>query len=285
MGNVEFSLFMLRGLAFESQRRWQDGNKLWRGMLTAATGPLRAALLQLALALNDERSGKLAEVFQQNALVRDPALHRPLLKYAAAPALLRDVVTSSTTSATDKGTALFTLLYKTLVKGDYRGFNEILAKFPPVQYEDADGLHLLAWKGQAAPEYACPALAETTRRLAAAGDDPVALNCLGELFRRFEDKLDTGSKPPADELGGTPDGFKGPNQTRLDYYLEVIANPKSHGDAEAYALYRAVNCFASVGNNHCGEQDIPKEDRKRWFDRLKQTYKDNAWSKRQKYWW
>jgi hypothetical protein len=95
----------------------------------------------------------------------------------------------------------------------------------------------------------------------------------------------TGAKPPADELGGTPDGFPGPNQTRLDYYLEVIANPKSHGDAEAYALYRAVNCFASVGNNHCGEQDISKGDRKRWFDRLKQTYKDNAWSKRQKYWW
>src|SRR5262249_32623923 len=141
------------------------------------------------------------------------------------------------------------------------------------------------WPGQGGSDYACPALAETARKLAATPDDPKALNCVAEFFYRFEDKLAPGTKPPADELGGTPDGFAGPARSRLDYYLAVIGNPKARGDAEAYALYRAVNCFASSGSNHCGEQDVPKEQRKRWFERLKQTYKDNGWSRQQKYWW
>jgi hypothetical protein len=285
MGNVEFSLLVLRGIALESTGRGQDANALWRGLLATSDNALRAALPQLALALNDERTGELAEVFAPGSLVHEPALHRPLLKHAAAPDLLRAVVGRPQASAEDKSTALFTLLYKQLVHGDVGGFGDTLARFPPQQFQDIDGLHLFLWKGQSAPNYACPALADSARRLAAAPNDPTALNCVGEFFYRFEDGISPGSKPPADELGGTPDGFAGKVRTRLDLYLAVIDNPKARGDAEAYALYRAVNCFAASGGNHCGDQDIPKEQRKRWFDRLKQTYKDNAWGRAQKYWW
>jgi hypothetical protein len=284
--NIEFSLLMMRGLALESAGRGPDANALWRALLGVADDPLRRDLLQLALALSDERSGKLAEVFAPNSLVRDAALHRPLLKYAASPALLRAVVSRADGSAEDKSTALFTLLYKELVHGDARGFGETLAKFPPKQFPDIDGLHSFAWEGQSAADaYACPALAETMRHLTSAPDDPKSLNCVAEFFFRFEDQLSPGAKPPADELGGTPDGFAGGERSRLDYYLAVMANPKAKGDAEAYALYRAINCFASSGNNHCGDQDVPKEERRRWFNRLKETYRDNAWSRAQKYWW
>jgi hypothetical protein len=285
MGNVEFSLLVLRGIALEATGRGPDANALWHGLLGTSDDALRWALPQLALALNDERTGKLADVFAPDSVVREPALHRPLLKHAAPPDLLRAVVARPDTSAEDKSTALFTLLYKQLVQGDVGGFGDTLAQFPPQQFQDIDGLHLFLWKGQSAPNYACPALAESARRLAAAPTDPAALNCVGVFFYRFEDGLSPGSKPPADELGGTPDRFAGKVRTRLDLYLAVIGNPTAQGDAEAYALYRAVNCFASSGSNHCGDQDIPKEQRKRWFDRLKQTYKDNAWGRAQKYWW
>jgi hypothetical protein len=285
MGNVEFSLLVLRGISLESTGRAQDANALWRGLLATSDDALRAALPQLALALNDERTGKLAEVFAPGSPVREPALHRPLLKHAAPPDLLRAVIGRAEASAEDKSTALFTLLYKELAHGDVRGFGDSFAQFPPQQFQDIDGLRLFLWHGQSAPNYACPALIESVHHLAAAPDDPKALNCIGEFFYRFEDQLSPGSKPPADELGGTPDGFPGKARSRLDLYLAVIANPKARGDAEAYALYRAVNCFASSGNNHCGDQDIPKDQRKRWFDRLKQTYNDNAWGRAQKYWW
>jgi len=285
MSNVEFSLLVLRGLALESAGRGQEANALWRTLLGVSDDPLRSDLLQLALALNDERSGKLAEVFSADSVVRDPALHRPLLKHAASPDLLHTVVARADSSVEDKSTALFTLLYKELVRGDASGFGATLAQFPPGRFPEIDGLHTFLWEGQTAPHYACPALADTVRRLATAPDDPTSLNCVGEFFYRFEDQLNPGAKPAQDELGGTSDGFPGKARTRLDYYLGVIANPAARGDAEAYALYRAVNCFAASGSNHCGDQDIPKEQRKRWFDRLKQTYKDNVWGRSQKYWW
>jgi len=285
MSNVEFSILVLRGLALESAGRGPEANALWRTLLGVSDDPLRSDLLQLALALNDERSGKLADVFSADSVVRDPALHRPLLKHAASPDVLRTVIARADSSDEDKSTALFTLLYKELVRGDAGGFGVTLAQFPPRGFLEIDGLHAFLWEGQDAPRYPCPALADTVRRLATAPDDPTSLNCVGEFFYRFEGQLSPGTKPPPDELGGTSDGFPGKARTRLDYYLSVIANPAAQGDAEAYALYRAVNCFAASGSNHCGDQDIPKEQRKRWFDRLKQTYKDNVWGRSQKYWW
>jgi hypothetical protein len=285
LGNIAFSMLVLRGIALESQGKWGDANTLWRSLLAVSDDPLRADLLQLAIALNEERSGRLAEIFTPGSPVKDPALHRPLLKYAAPPDLLQAVIARADGPQEDRSTALFTLLYKELVRGDAKAFGATLARFPPKSFPDIDGLHRFLWTGQGAPDYACPALAETAKKLAATPDDPTSLNCLGEFFLRSEDSLVSGNKPPADELGGTPDGFAGKVRTRLDLYLAVIANPKAHGDPEAYALYRAVNCFASSGNNHCGDQDIPKDQRERWFKRLKITYKDNVWSKQQKYWW
>ncbi|MBV8650391.1 MAG: outer membrane assembly lipoprotein YfiO [Alphaproteobacteria bacterium] len=285
LGNIEFSLLVLRGIALESQRKWPDANALWRGLLAVSDDPLRANLLQLAIALNEERSGRLAEIFAPGSPVKDPALHRPLLKHAASPDLLRTVIARADAPPEDKSTALFTLLYKQLVRGAASDFGATLTRFPPKDFPEIDGLHRFLWSGQGAPDYACPALAETARKLASTPDDPKGLNCLAEFFFRFQDDLSAGSKPPADELGGTPDGFAGTVRTRLDLYLAVIADPKAHGDPEAYALYRAINCFASSGSNHCGDQDIPKEQRAGWFKRLKATYKDNVWSRQQKYWW
>jgi hypothetical protein len=283
--NITFSLLVLRGIALESQSKSADADALWRSLLAVSDDPLRAALLQLAIALNEERAGRLAEIFAASSPVTDLALHRPLLKYAASPELLRAVIARSDAPDADRSTALFTLLYKQLVRGDTKGFGATFAQFPPQKLPEIDGLHLFLWSGQGAPDYACPALAETAKALAAAPNDPKALNCLGEFFYRFEDRLVVGTKPPADELGGTPDGFAGSVRSRLDLYLAVIANPAAKGDAEAYALHRAINCFASSGVNHCGDQDIPREERKRWFERLKVAYKDNAWSRQQKYWW
>src|SRR5262249_48793510 len=155
----------------------------------------------------------------------------PLLKYAASPELLRAVIGRSDAPDADRSTALFTLLYKQLVRGDAKGFGATLAQFPPQKFPEIDGLHLFLWSGQGGKDYACPALAEATKPLAAAPNDPKALNCLGEFFYRFEDRLVVGTKPPADELGGTPDGFAGSVRSRLDLYLAVITNPAAKGDA------------------------------------------------------
>ena len=53
----------------------------------------------------------------------------------------------------------------------------------------------------------------------------------------------------------------------------------------AYALFRAINCYAPSGYNSCDGQDISKDQRKQWFQTLKRSYADTQWAQRLKYYW
>lgn len=91
----------------------------------------------------------------------------------------------------------------------------------------------------------------------------------------------TGSRYP----GGSQDLFAGKQRSRLDWYQQVIANPKAAKDDKAYALYRAINCYAPSGSNGCGSQDLPVSQRKTWFNTLKQQHGASQWAKQLKYYW
>ena len=71
----------------------------------------------------------------------------------------------------------------------------------------------------------------------------------------------------------------------MDGYLKVIADKQADGEARAYALYRAVECYAPAGYNECGKQDIPKGTRKAWFQMLHKEYQTSNWTALLKYYW
>ncbi|MNE82820.1 hypothetical protein D3C80_1795800 [compost metagenome] len=79
--------------------------------------------------------------------------------------------------------------------------------------------------------------------------------------------------------------FEGPLYSRLDGYLKVIGDANAADDDRAYALYRAINCYAPSGYNGCGSQDIPPSQRKQWFRTLKSKYATTPWAKSLKYYW
>jgi hypothetical protein len=87
---------------------------------------------------------------------------------------------------------------------------------------------------------------------------PKALNCLGEFFLSqgwTGIRSCSGRAPTPWRAAG--DLFAGQQRSRLDWYQQVIANPKAAKEEKAYALYRAINCYAPSGNNSCGNQEIP----------------------------
>lgn len=72
---------------------------------------------------------------------------------------------------------------------------------------------------------------------------------------------------------------------RLALYRQVIADKQAPAEERSYALYRAINCYATSGYNHCGDEDLPKEERKRWFMTLKKQYAKSPWAQQLKYYW
>ncbi len=89
----------------------------------------------------------------------------------------------------------------------------------------------------------------------------------------------------AGSLGSTASDFKGETFSRLDGYKQVIANAKAPKNDKAYALFRAINCYAPAGYNSCGGQDVEPAVRKAWFRQLKTGFGDTQRGKSLQYYW
>ncbi|MGX5836295.1 hypothetical protein ACWIJ6_19450 [Aeromonas piscicola] len=276
LNNLAFSQQVLKGMALAAQQQWAKAEQQWRALLANQPTPLQDQLLQLALAMTLERSGKLAQVFAKESPIRSDHYRIPLLEYVAPAPLLRRMARDEQASDLLRQRASYTLSYKQLTHGDYQGFLQDVAGDPPAAPFN--------WQGSQG--YQCPALTEVVTTLARTPNAPRALNCLGEFF--LAQGLDWDPllhRPGADTLAGSQDLFAGKRSSRLDWYQQVIANPKAAKEDKAYALYRAINCYAPSGSNGCGSQQVPVNQRKAWFNTLKQQHGTSQWAKQLKYYW
>jgi hypothetical protein len=291
---LEFSRQMLRGMALEAGGD-RDALAFWTQMLPAATLPYQRPALELALALHDERAHALDRVFEAGSPIRTPALREILLTNVADAKLLRHQATAPNVAKRERAVALFTLLYKEATRGPYGDFVTDLALAPPGALGDQTSIYLLGdndptpgifARTDQLGDYDCPPLKATEAQLSRNPHDARARLCLADFMRAngFDDfSLDT--QPAADQLGGTTSLFPGPPYSRLEAYKAIIADPKAAAPDKAYALYRAINCYAPSRVNACGGPGVPVSQRKAWFQRLKTGYPTSNWARTLAYYW
>jgi hypothetical protein len=291
---LEFSRQMLRGMALEALKD-RNARGFWAEMLPGAKAPFQRPALELAIAIHDERAGELHRIFAAGSPIRNQAIRAILLANVAEAALLRQQAKAAAAAEHERDLALFTLLYKEATRGPHADFAGDLALVPadaPAKPADDFGsptgqvpLGVFARPGPA-EGYACPAFKETQARLARAPHDARAQLCLADFIRLSGfDGLFLDTQPPRNELGGTRSGFPGKPYARLDTYKVIIADPNASAADKAYALYRAVNCFAHSGNNSCGGAGASRNERGAWFRRLKRDYPSSRWAKDLTYYW
>ena len=295
---LAFSQQTLRGLSLEASKDLPAAQRLWLSLLPLAKQPLQREQLELALALNYERSGQVDQVFATDSPIQSAQVRLILLGKAASAALLRQQI-SQGISDTEKATAQFVLLYKNLMRGQYSTFAEDLKALPGAPSETklttslgyvfdmGRSVSLFRWKGdKAESNYSCPGIDETAALLRNNDKDPKGLNCLGEfVLRNGLDSMPLDQRPAAGQLGSSESGFKGEVFSRLNGYQTVIADNKAPRDDKAYALFRAINCYAPSGYNSCGGKDVAPAVRKAWFKQLKTTYGTTSWGKSLQYYW
>lgn len=295
---LAFSQQTLRGLALEAKNDRAGAQALWLQLLPLAKQPLQREQLELALAMNYERNQQLAKVFAADSPIKSPQVRFILLRHVAGADLLRQQI-GQAADPVERNTAQFVLLYKDLMRSQYAAFASDLKQLPAsasedklgyslgAVYSDGPSLTLFQWSGDAAESgYACPSITQTAAALEKDGKNPQGLNCLGEfILRNGLDGMPLDRQPDSPSLGGTPTAFKGELFSRLEGYKQVIANTKAPRNDRAYALYRAINCYASSGNNRCGGKDVEPAVRKAWFRQLKGTFADTQWSKSLQYYW
>ncbi len=302
---VQFSRQTLRGMALDATK---DHNALgfWMQMLPGATGAYQRPALELAIAYHDERSGEIRNVFASDSPVHYPYLREVLLANVADANLLRMQASNPSAPQRERDIALFTLLYKEATRGQAAEFLKDVALVPPKA--PAEGMYMLddiedssfvpiPYQPAAIPlgiflhdktdsHFGCPGLRGSEEQLGQDANNPTARLCVADFVRLNPSVsyLVTPAIPPND-LGGTPSLFPGGNFVRMDTYMKVLANPKSNKDDQAYALFRAVNCYGPSGYNACGGKDVPKSQRKAWFTTLKRDYAGTHWADALQYYW
>ena len=299
---VEFSRQVLRGMALDAVHD-RNARAFWLSLFDGAVQPYQREALELALALHEERSGGLARIFAPDSKVRHPVMRQLLLENVAGPDLLRQQARDSRAPKQEREVATYMLLAKELRGGFYREFLDDIRLAPAeaqetgyyegaadydARYSDELPPPPLGRFGAKAPlgDAGCPALTATVRQLA---DAPKAVRprlCLAEYFRSNGfDGFEADGQVEGKGLGTSKPQFPGGRYERLEVYKSVIADPAASDDDRALALNRAVRCYAPSGYNSCGGTEVPVEQRRAWFNRLKHDYPRSRWAQSLKFYW
>lgn len=297
-GYLAYSRQLLRAVAMDEA---SDAGARAALIATLSAGklPFQKGTAELGLAMHLERAMALDLVYAKGSPIGDPDIREILLRYSAGPALLRARSADKAASPTERNVALYTLLYKQLTRGDYAGFVKDSVQVPAnakriaaEDYETPRYSEIAVFNWAGSKDFACPPLRAVAATLSANPKDPRAQLCLGEFIRTHSmdpdfygvsEYLDTPRN--SDELGGHPAPFGGKRFSRLDAYKAVIANPAAGAENRAYALHRAIRCYAPSGMNGCDDSEQSQAQRKAWFQQLKREFPASPWSKKLNVYW
>ncbi|HZF46564.1 MAG TPA: hypothetical protein VEZ26_09515 [Sphingomonadaceae bacterium] len=292
---LDFSRQMLRGQALAALH--DPGEEaFWRRLIPGATGLYQRPAAELGLALHWQQAGKADRVFGADSPVSDSMIRKILLARTIGPDILRREAGNAARPDAERQLALFTLLYKQLSRGFYGGFLKDLPLVPAGADKEAGLWWLETAKtipvglftaGRFSDGYACPKLEQTVALLAKNARDVKGRLCLGDFYRLngFDDFSLYSDTEQAGFLGSGKEAFPGRPIARGTFYRSIMADPAAAPADKAYALYRAVRCYAPSGINGCGDDDAPVEQRRAWFQTLKRQYGDTRWAKGLDYYW
>jgi len=303
---VQFSRQMLRGFALDAVGD-RNARDFWLSLLPGANQPYQREAVELALAEHDSKMGKIEALFAPGSPLRHPLIRQHILEDDAGPSLLRQQVKSGVTEH-EREVSLYLLLAGELHHGLYADFVADLGMVGNRKATDENGNYWSWDVSSFDPEYndelgapplqvfasggsddlePCPDIRATAIQLSASPAATRPRLCLAEFIR--QKGFDGWNQTYDAQYNLVPhsrNGFPGKPAERIDIYRSVIGSKTADADDKAFALNRAVRCFAPAGSSSCGGADeIPLAQRKAWFNQLKHDYPQSAWAADLKYYW
>ncbi len=296
---LAFSRQYLRGLALHATNdRNEEG--FWLELIGGAKGVWQRPAVELALARLYEQQGRVGKVFAAGSPITDPRIRRILLGTSAGPDILKAQARNDALPHTERSFALFTVLLRQLRHGDYAGFGQdygLLSDYSEREerlylYDVMDGEEApvqFFTQGKMSDGYRCPRIDRTAATLARNPRDIDGRLCLGDFYRLngfdgFAFAYGQDREGEAAELG-SKDAYPGTVTPRHAFYTSIIADRAATRQQRAYALYRAVKCYAPTNNNTCGGPGVAKPQRAAWFRRLKTDFADTEYARELDYYW
>jgi len=302
---TQFSRQVLRGFALEALGD-RNARGFWLSLLPGAVQPYQRDVVELAIFQHDKKAGVVGRLLETGSPILHPLIRQKVIEDDAGPDLLRRQASAGATQQ-QREVALYLLLANELHHGWYREFladqklvgarkqpgpDDYSSSWSVADYDPkyvtelgSPPLDVFADGGSDTLQ-ACPNIQITAANLAA---DPAAIRprlCLGEFIRK---KGLDGWGEQYDGSSGlvlkSRNGFPGTPLQRIDIYRSVIASPQASADDKAFALNRAIRCYAPAGNSSCGIDQEDLKVRKARYLELKSKYPDSPWAKDLKTYW
>lgn len=290
---LQLSQTFLRGQILEKIGQPQNAEEYWRQQLVQAKDSYQRGLFETALSNHLAIKQDYSAFIGKKAQITQPNLQRNFITQIANTNSLQKIIQSDQSNIDQKQAAIYTLLSKSLVHQQFELFKQSYAFMPknPMQYKgyNSDNEQLknkpdfsnFIWNGaNITPQLKCSNLETLVNQLAKTPKDSLLNVCLGEYFRSEQgyslQQLSYNEKQTSN--------FSGKIFARGQIYQDLIKS-SSKSDLQAYALYRAIQCYAPSGINDCGGNDSNKSVRKQWFDKIKTDYPNTSWAKSLKYYW
>ncbi len=290
---LQLSQTFLRGQILEKIGQPQNAEEYWHQELTQAKDSYQRSLFETALSNHLAIKQDYSAFIGEKAQITQPNLQRNFITQIANTNSLQKIIQSDQSNINQKQAAIYTLLSKSLVHQQFELFKQSYAFMPKnaMQYQgyNSDNEQLknkpdfsnFIWNGaHITPQLKCSNLETLVNQLAQTPKDSLLNVCLGEYFRSEQgyslQQLSYNEKQTSN--------FSGKIFARGQIYQDLIKS-SSKSDLQAYALYRAIQCYAPSGINDCGGNEVNKSVRKQWFDKIKTDYPNTSWAKSLKYYW
>lgn len=290
---LQLSQTFLRGQILEKIGQPQNAEEYWHQQLTQAKDSYQRGLFETALSNHLAIKQDYSAFIGKKAQITQPNLQRNFITQIANTNSLQKIIQSDQSNINQKQAAIYTLLSKSLVHQQFELFKQSYAFMPKnaMQYQgyNSDNEQLknkpdfsnFIWNGaHITPQLKCSNLETLVNQLAQTPKDSLLNVCLGEYFRSEQgyslQQLSYNEKQTSN--------FSGKIFARGQIYQDLIKS-SSKSDLQAYALYRAIQCYAPSGINDCGGNEVNKSVRKQWFDKIKTDYPNTSWAKSLKYYW
>ncbi|MHA3115189.1 hypothetical protein ACX1N0_03455 [Acinetobacter sp. ANC 4635] len=294
---LQLSQVMLKGRILEAQQA-QVAYSYWNTMLERTSNSYQYATLESALAINMQKNKNYAGFLAKDSKIKQRNLRKIFIQKIADQTSLEQMLASKDTNPDERNIALDTLLQEAIMQQDYSTFIQNFKYVPKnaAQYQGYSSkneaykaqppLSIFVWQGKKiSPEIQCSSLIDTVTRLSKNPNDRLASVCLGEAIRETGNFLDTFTNESHPDILGE---IKKPVKNQIFYrgtiYQKIIQEAQP-SELQAYALYRAIQCYAPSGTNECGDKAVNKATRKQWFQKLKTQYPNTTWAKSLKYYW
>lgn len=290
---LELSLVLLKGRISEKAERNQNTQKYWEFWLNKAKNDEQRGLFEFMLFPYYVEQQNAERFIGLNAHIKQLSLVKSFIQNKANEKSLMHIVQHPSSTPEQKLVATYTTLNKALIHQNYGLFNQAFQYLPKnsnlykysstdhAPYQDQPFVGNFLWKGATiSPTLKCPELSSLTQSLEKKPTDTQLQLCLGE-FIRSDNGYNTNNEAINENMNPT---FKGAIFKRGSVYKNIIKSDFSP-EMKAYALYRAVQCYAPSAINDCLDEDVPKAVRKQWFDQLKQDYPNTSWAQSLKFYW